>query len=128
VRVTTRLNKLLNLTGIAVRGMCLPAAAGKPLVVDIALRSPRHACPLWGYTTPARYESPAEPSWRRHPDFGTAPVVVRAMLRRLVCPVYEVVVEAVLFAQHRAGAGPASSPVLLACRQERRQTRCRPSG
>ncbi|MGH3678775.1 MAG: ISL3 family transposase [Natronosporangium sp.] len=101
--MTTLLNKLLNLTGVAVRGVSLPAAAGQPLAVDVVLRSLRHVCPLCGYTTRARYDSRPEPSWWRHLDFGTAPVVVRAMLHRLVCPVHGVVVEAVPFARHRAG-------------------------
>jgi transposase len=102
VRVTTLLNKLLDLPGIAVRGVSLPAA-GRPLLVDVVLRSPRHTCPVCGYTTRARYDSRPEPSWWRHLDFGTAQVVVRAMLRRLVCPAHGVVVEAVPFARHRAG-------------------------
>ena len=38
VRATTLLNKLLNLPGIAVRGVSLPAEPGHPLVVDVALR------------------------------------------------------------------------------------------
>jgi hypothetical protein len=104
VRVTTILNKLLDLAGIAVRGVSLPAGTGQPLVVDVALRSRWHTCPRCDYTTRARYDSRPAPSWWRHLDFGTAPVVVRAMLCRLVCPVHGVVVEAVPF----AGIGPGS--------------------
>jgi transposase len=103
VRVTTLLNKLLDLPGISARGVSLPAGAGQPLVVDVALRSPQHACPRCGYMTRARYDSRPERSWWRHLDFGTAPVVVRAMLCRLVCPTHGVLVEAVPSARHRTG-------------------------
>jgi len=102
VRATTLLNKLLNLVGIAVRGVSLPDEPHGWLVIDVVLRSQRLACPLCEFTTRARYDTRPEPSWWRHLDFGASPVVVRAMLRRLACPAHGVVVEAVPFARHRS--------------------------
>jgi len=102
VRATTLLNKLLNLPGIAVRGVSAPAEVGGSLVLDVVLRGQRLTCPLCEFTTRARYDRRPEPSWWRHLDFGTSPVVVRAMLRRLACPEHGVVVEAVPFARHRS--------------------------
>jgi transposase len=101
VRATTLLNKLLNLPGIAVRGVSLPAEPGHPLVVDVALRRQLLTCPLCPYTTRYRYDTRPEPSWWRGLDFGTAPVLVRANLRRLDCPTHGVLVEGVPFARHR---------------------------
>jgi transposase len=102
VRATTLLNGLLNLPGIAVRGVSLPVDRAAPMVVTVALRAWRLACPLCDFTTRARYDTRSEPSWWRHLDFGTAPVIVRAMLRRLDCPEHGVLVEAVPFARHRS--------------------------
>ena len=101
MRATTLLNKLLNLPGITVRGVSLPAGPGQAMVVDVALRRRLLACPLCQYTTRARYDTRPEPSWWRGLDFGTAPVIVRADLRRLDCPTHGVLVEAVPFARHR---------------------------
>lgn len=100
VRATTLLRRLLDLPGIAVRGVSL--ADGR-LVVDVALRRRRLVCPLCDYTTRARYDT--RPVWSRwrHLDFGRAAVVVRAGLRRLDCPSHGVLVEAVPFARHRSG-------------------------
>jgi transposase len=103
VRATTLLNKLLNLPGIAVRGVSLPDELGDSLVVDVVVRSQRLACPLCDFTTRARYDRRPEPSWWRHLDFGTSPVLLRARLRRLACPEHGVLVEAVPFARHRSG-------------------------
>jgi transposase len=102
VRVTTLLNRLLDLPAIGVRGVSFPADRAGPMVVDVALRAHRLTCPLCGFTTRARYDTRPEPSWWRHLDFGTAPVIVRAMLRRLDCPEHGVLVEAVPFARHRS--------------------------
>ena len=100
MRATTLLRRLLDLPGIAVRGVSLADGA---LVIDVVLRRRRLACPLCGYTTRGRYDTrPVWSSWR-HLDFGTAVVTVRAGLRRLACPVHGVLVEAVPFARHRSG-------------------------
>jgi len=100
VRASTLLNRLLDLPGIAVRRVSLPASRGTPLVVDVVLRARRLACPLCEFTTWARYDSRSELSWWRHLDFGASAVIVRAMLRRLDCPAHGVVVQAVPFAGH----------------------------
>ena len=102
MRATTLLNKLLNLAGISVRRVSLPVGRAGPMVVDVALRAQRLACPLCEFTTWARYDTRGEASWWRHLDFGTVQVIVRAVLRRLDCPEHGVVVEAVPFARHRS--------------------------
>lgn len=100
MRATTLLRRLLDLPGIAVRGVSLADGA---LVIDVVLRRQRLACPLCDYTIRGRYDTrPVWSSWRRL-DFGTAVVTVRAGLRRLACPVHGVLVEAVPFARHRSG-------------------------
>jgi transposase len=100
VRATTLLRRLLDLPGVAVRGVSL---ADGELVIDMVLRRLRLACPLCDYMTRARYDTrPVWSSWR-HLDFGTAAVTVRAGLRRLACPQHGVLVEAVPFARHRSG-------------------------
>jgi transposase len=102
VRATTLLNGLLQLPGIAVRGVSLPVSRAAPMVVTVALRAQRLTCPLCDFTTRARYDTRTEPSWWRHLDFGTAPVIVRTVLRRLDCPEHGVLVEAVPFARRRS--------------------------
>jgi transposase len=102
VRVTTLLNRLLDLPGIAVRGVSFPADRAGPMVVTVALRAHRLACPRCDFTTRARYDTRTEPSWWRHLDFGSTPVIVHATLRRLDCPDHGVLVEAVPFARHRS--------------------------
>jgi transposase len=101
VRDTTLLNKLLDLPGIAVRGVSLPAPGG--VVVEVALRRRRLQCPECGFSTRARYDRRHVLSRWRHLDFGRWQVEVRAGLRRLCCPVHGVRTEAVPFA--RPGAG-----------------------
>jgi len=102
VRASTLLNALLNLPGIAVRGVSLPSSPGQPMIVQVRLRAQRLACPLCDYTTRARYDTRPEPSSWRGLDFGTAPVIVRADLRRLDCPTHGVLVQAAPFARHRS--------------------------
>lgn len=102
MRATTLLNNLLDLDGIAVQGVSRPAGPGRPMVIDVTLRRQRLACPLCAHTTRSRYDKRREPSWWRHLDFGTTPVIVRTMLRRLDCPTHGVLVEAVPFARYRA--------------------------
>jgi transposase len=100
VRATTLLNKLLALPGIRVVGVCLQADT---VVVEVALRRRKLACPLCGYATRAREDTrPVASSWR-HLDLGRWRVRVRAQLRRLHCPTHGVRVEAVPFARHLSG-------------------------
>ena len=98
MRATTLLNRLLDLPGLDVSGVSLD---GRRMLVEVRLRARRLACPLCPFTTRARYDTRPEPSWWRGLDFGTAPVIVRANLRRLDCPTHGVLVEAVPFARHR---------------------------
>jgi transposase len=73
------------------------------VVVDVGLRRRRLCCPACPFSTAARYDTrPVCSSWR-HTDMGRWKVVVRASLRRLVCPTHGVRVEAVPFARHRSG-------------------------
>jgi len=100
VRVTTRMNKLLDLPGIAVTGV---AFGDRALLVDVRLRARRLTCPRCAFTTGARYDKRPAPSTWRHLDFGTQAVTVRAELRRIACPEHGVLVEAVPFARYHCG-------------------------
>ena len=100
MRVTTLLNKLLDVPGISATGVSL---RGRKMLVDVRLRARRLACPSCEFTTRARYDTRRESSCWRHLDFGSYLVIVRADLRRLACPTHGVHVEAVPFARHRAG-------------------------
>jgi transposase len=101
VRATTLLNRLLDLSGVTVRGVSLPEPGR--LVVDVALRRHWLVCPHCGWRTRWRYDRrPVASTWR-HLDFGAAVVTVRAGLRRLDCPTCGVVTETVPFARHRSG-------------------------
>ena len=100
MRVTTLLNKLLDLPGITVTGVSL---TGRKMLVDVRLRARRLTCPRCEYSTRARYDTRPDPSCWRHLDFGSYLVIVRADLRRIDCPTHGVLVEAVPFARYRAG-------------------------
>jgi transposase len=103
VRVTTAFNRLLVLPGSTVAGVSFPDADEGTVVVDVRLRARRLCCPECGYNTRARYDTrPVFSTWR-HTDFGRWQVLLRAGLRRLVCPTHGVRVEAVPFARHRSG-------------------------
>ncbi|MGH3469522.1 MAG: ISL3 family transposase [Thermocrispum sp.] len=82
--------------------MSFPPADGAVMIVDVALRARRLACPHCDYTTRARYDTRPVWSWWRHLDFGRFRVEVRAGLRRLACPEHGVLVEAVPFARGHA--------------------------
>ena len=100
MRVTTLLNKLLELPGITVTGVSpMPGH----LFVDVRLRARKLTCPHCAFTTTARYDTRPAPSRWRHLDFGASSVMLQANLRRLDCPEHGVVLEAVPFARHRAG-------------------------
>jgi transposase len=100
VRVTSLLNKLLDLPGISVTGVSI---RGRKMLVDVRLRTRKLTCPHCEYTTRARYDTRPESSCWRHLDFGSHLVIVRADLRRVDCPTHGVLVQAVPFARHRAG-------------------------
>jgi transposase len=99
VRATTLLNRLLDLPGISV---VAAAWHGRQLVVDVRLRRQLLQCPRCGYTTGAGYDSRVVPSWWRSMDYGPHEVIVRTLLRRLVCPEHGVRVQGVPFGRHRA--------------------------
>ena len=100
MRVTTAFNRLLSLAGVSVTDVSF---AGSTITVDVALRRRRLHCPECEFTTRARYDKrPVFSSWR-HTDMGRWKVLVRAGLRRLVCPAHGVRTEAVPFARHRSG-------------------------
>src|SRR5512144_2167499 len=99
MRVTSALSRLLDLPGVWVRGV---EFLTDRVVVRVALRRKRLACPLCGYATMAcEGTQDHESSWR-HLDLGVWRHEVRATLRQLRCPEHGVHVEAVPFARHRA--------------------------
>jgi transposase len=99
VRATTLLNRLLDLPGIAVSGVSLPASDPNAMIVDVVVRRRKLSCPHCDYRTRARYDTRPVPTWWRHLDFGRYRVQLRAGLRRLRCPTHGVIVEAVPFAR-----------------------------
>lgn len=84
-----------------VRGVSFPEPG--LVVVDVALRRSRLACPRCDYTIRWRYDTRPVPSVWRGLDLGVWRVQIRAGLRRLDCPCHGVVTEAVPFARHRSG-------------------------
>jgi transposase len=100
VRVTTAFNRLLSLPGVVVSEVSFEADR---VVVDVGLRRRRLCCPECTFSAAACYDTrPVFSRWR-HTDMGRWKVLVRAGLRRLVCPTHGVRVEAVPFARHRSG-------------------------
>jgi transposase len=102
VRVTTAFNRLLDVPGVSVTDVSF---LEDRVIVDVALARRRLECPEadCGFTTRARYDTRPVSSCWRHLDLGKWGLVVRADLRRLVCPAHGVKVEAVPFARHRSG-------------------------
>ena len=100
MRVTTAFNRLLCLPGVSVAEAVFEADT---VVVDVRLRRRRLQCPQCSFSTTARYDTrPVFSRWR-HTDMGRWKVMVRAGLRRLVCPAHGVRVEAVPFARYHSG-------------------------
>lgn len=96
MRVTTAFNRLLALPDTSVRGVAFTTGS---VVVTVALRRRRLACPHCGFTTAARHDTrPVDSSWR-HLDLGRWRLTVRARLHRLACPSHGVVTEGVPFAR-----------------------------
>ncbi len=94
-----RIQASLRLDGVRVTAVeFLPAL----IVVTVALRRRGLVCPHCKYRTRSRYDTrPVQSVWR-HLDLGVWRIELRASLRRLRCPIHQVVTEAVPFA--RAGA------------------------
>lgn len=100
MRVTTLLNKLLDLPGVRVVAVSFPQP--DQVAVEVALRRRRLVCPECGYAASARRDTrPVASSWR-HLDVGRWRVEIRARLRRIACPEHGARVEGVPFA--RAGS------------------------
>lgn len=100
MRVTTAFKRLLRLPGVDVTAVEFGTVA---VVVVVALRRRRLACPECGWSTRARYDHrPVDSTWR-HLDLGVWRLEVRARLRRLRCPTHGVRTEGVPFA--RSGSG-----------------------
>jgi transposase len=97
VRVTAALCRLLRLPGVHVRAVVFEPDR---LIVVVALRRRRLACPLCEYATPHRHDLRRVQSDWRHLDLGVWRLEIRATLRRLVCPEHGVRVEGVPFARH----------------------------
>ncbi len=95
MRITTVFKRLLRLDGVRVTAVeFLPAL----IVVTVALRRRGLVCPHCAYRTRSRYDTRSVQSVWRHLDLGVWRIELRASLRRLRCPVHQVVTEAVPFA------------------------------
>jgi transposase len=95
VRITTVFNKLLALHGALVRHVVFETGA---ITVRVAKRAKRLRCPYCRFSCRARYDR-KDREWR-HRSLGKWQVVIRAALRRLVCPEHGVVTETVPWAEH----------------------------
>lgn len=101
MRDSTLLNRLLDMPGVSVCGASLPSPG--VVVVEVALRRPRLACPHCDYTTRWRYDTrPVASKWR-----GLIWVcgwcTCGPGCADLYCPSHGAVTEAVPFARHRSG-------------------------
>lgn len=70
------------------------------LVVHVARRGRRHACPKCSFKAHAYYDA-HERDWR-HVALGKWPVVIRTRLVRIECPRHGVITEAVPWAEHES--------------------------
>jgi len=100
VRVTTAFNRLLALPGTTVREVSFEPAQ---ITVTVALRRRRLACADCQYSSRARYDTRTVDSRWRHLDLGRWRLLIRARLRRLVCPTHGVRTEGVPFARVESG-------------------------
>lgn len=104
MRATTLLNRVLDLPGVRVVGVDPKALEGDgPVVLEVALRRRRLACPWCPFTTTRRYDRRDVDSCWRHLDLGGRVCRLRMRRRRLACPEHGVVTEAVPFARPRSG-------------------------
>lgn len=99
MRVTTALNRLLDLDGVNVTGVEIGSDA---VAVTVKLRRRKLVCPECGYATRARYDTRPQPSSWRHLDLAGRRLMISAELRRISCPEHGERVEAVPFARHGA--------------------------
>ena len=99
MRVNAAFSRLLRLQGVWVRQVRFERDR---VVVRVALRRRRLACPECEFSTRHRHDVRDVDSVWRHLDLGVWRLEIRARLRRLHCPAHGVRVEGVPFA--RAGA------------------------
>jgi transposase len=100
VRVTAAFNRLLALPGTTVREVSFEPAQ---ITVTVALRRRRLVCADCQYWSRARYDTRTVDSSWRHLDLGRWRLVIKANLRRLVCPTHGVRTERVPFARVESG-------------------------
>jgi len=100
VRVTAACNRLLALPGTTVREV---SSGPAQITVTVALRRRRLACADCSYSSRARYDTRTVDSRWRHLDLGRWRLVIRARLRRTVCPTHGVRTEGVPFARAEPG-------------------------
>lgn len=104
MRATTLLNRVLKLEGVTVVAVESDQLAGSgPVVVKVALRQRRLACPLCDFTTRTGYDQRVVDSRWRHLDLGGRQCWLVMRRRRLTCPEHGVITQGVPFA--RAGSG-----------------------
>lgn len=100
MRATTLLNRVLELPGARVTAIDPSSLTGAgPVVLDVALRRRRLACPGCSFTTGHRYDRRHVDSVWRHLDLAGRICRLRMRRRRLACPSHGVVTEAVEFAR-----------------------------
>ncbi len=100
MRVTAACNRMLALPGTTVRDVSSEPAQ---TTVTVALRRRRLACADCPYSSRARYDTRTVDSGWRHLGLGRWRLVIRARLRRIVCPTHGVRTGQVPFA--RVGPG-----------------------
>lgn len=94
MRVSTAFNRLLQLRGASVQGVCFTSEG---IVVRIRLRRRRRVCSRCGQLVAVTHDT-ARRRWR-HLDLGGSRCFLEARLRRVRCPDCGVRVEAVPFAR-----------------------------
>ena len=99
MRITAAFSRLLRLRGVWVRSVSFEPDR---VVVVVALRRRRLACPRCSYSTRHRESRQRHDSVWRHLDLGVWRLEVHARLRRLRCPEHGALVEGVPFARHGA--------------------------
>lgn len=97
MRITTILNKLIQLQGVWVRGVDLDPA-GRALTLDVVPRTRRHFCGQCGLQA-AQVKDRRQRCWR-HLDLFGLKTFVRYSICRVRCELCEVTTEAVPWAAH----------------------------
>lgn len=100
MRVAAACNRLLALPGATVREV---SSGPAQITVTVALRRRRLACADCSYSSRARYDTRTMDSRWRHLDLGRWRLVIKANLRRIVCPTHGVRTEGVPSARAESG-------------------------